>query len=172
VDSIPASSSSSIPINAVQGTWQHPERCVIGHPFNPPHIIPLVEVVGGTKTSEATIERAMTFYATIGKKAIRLYKAVPGHAANRLQAALYKEILDLVQQGVLSVRDADIAVSYGPDLRWGVVGPSLPWHRGGGAGGIQQSLPMSLRTRTNTPSGSWPRRRTRRCSHFSRIARG
>jgi len=136
VDSILASSSSGIPMDVMQANCKHPERCVIGHPFNPPHVIPLVEVVGGAKTSEATIERAMAFYASLGKKPVRLYKALPGHAANRLQAALYKEILYLVQQGVLSVGDADIAVSYGPGLRWGVMGPSLQWHLGGGAGGI------------------------------------
>jgi carnitine 3-dehydrogenase len=140
VDAILASSSSSIPMDVMQASCKHPERCVIGHPFNPPHVIPLVEVVGGAKTSEATIERAMAFYRSIDKKAIRLYKALPGHAANRLQAALYKEILSLIQQGVLSVGDADIAVSYGPGLRWGVMGPSLQWHLGGGAGGIQHFM--------------------------------
>jgi 3-hydroxyacyl-CoA dehydrogenase len=82
----------------------------------------------------------MAFYASVGKKAIRLHKGIPGHAANRLQAALYKEILSLVQQGVLSVGDADIAVSYGPGLRWGVMGPSLQWHLGGGAGGIHHFM--------------------------------
>jgi carnitine 3-dehydrogenase len=113
---------------------------VIGHPFNPPHVVPLVEVVGGAKTSETTIERAMAFYARIGKKPVRLYKALPGHVANRFQAALYKEVLYLVQQGVLSVADADIAVSYGPGIRWGVMGPSLQWHVGGGQGGIQHFM--------------------------------
>ncbi len=115
-------------------------ECVIGHPFNPPHIVPLVEVVGGAKTSEAVIERAMSFYASIGKKPIRLRKSLPGHAANRLQAALYKEILSLIQRGVLSVADADIAVSYGPGLRWAVMGQSLQWHLGGGAGGIHHFM--------------------------------
>src|SRR6202040_2529857 len=91
---------------------------------------------GGAKTSEAVIERTMTFYASIGKKPIRLRKAVPGHVGNRLQAALYREVLYLIQQGVVSVEDADIAVSYGLGLRWGVMGPSLQWHLGGGAGGI------------------------------------
>jgi carnitine 3-dehydrogenase len=123
-------------MDVIQSGCKHPERCVIGHPFNPPHIIPLVEVVGGAKTSEAVIERAMTFYASIGKKPIRLRKAIEGHAGNRLQAALYKEVLYLVQQGVLSVEDADVAVCYGPGLRWGVMGPSLQWHLGGGRGGI------------------------------------
>ncbi len=135
-----ASSSSSIPMDVIQADCKHPERCVIGHPFNPPHIVPLVEVVGGAKTSEAVIERALAFYAAIGKKPIRLHKALLGHAANRLQAALYKEMLSLVQQGVLSVADADIAVCYGPGLRWGVMGQSLQWHLGGGEGGIQHFM--------------------------------
>ena len=148
VDSILASSSSGIPMDVMQANCRHPERCVIGHPFNPPHVIPLVEVVGGAKTSEATIERAMAFYASIGKKAVRLYKAMPGHAANRLQAALYKEVLYLVQQGVMSVADADIAVSYGPGLRWGVMGPSLQWHLGGGAGGIHHFMDHLMETLT------------------------
>jgi carnitine 3-dehydrogenase len=135
-DSILASSASGITMDLIQSGCKHPERCVIGHPFNPPHVIPLVEVVGGAKTSEAVIERAMAFYASIGKKPIRLRKSVPGHVGNRLQAALYREVLYLIQQGVVSVEDADIAVSYGLGLRWGVMGPSLQWHLGGGAGGI------------------------------------
>ncbi len=135
-DSILASSASGITMDIIQSGCKHPERCVIGHPFNPPHVIPLVEVVGGAKTSEAVIERAMAFYASIGKKPIRLRKALPGHVGNRLQAALYREVLYLIQQGVLSVEDADMAVCYGPGLRWGVLGPSLQWHLGGGPGGI------------------------------------
>ena len=135
-----ASSSSSITMDVIQSACKRPERCVIGHPFNPPHVIPLVEVVGGAKTSPETIEKAMSFYASIGKKPIRLFKALPGHVANRLQAALYKEVLYLVQQGVLSVADADAAVSYGPGPRWGVMGPSLQWHVGGGPGGIHHFM--------------------------------
>ena len=137
-ETILASSASGITMDAIQSSCKHhPERCVIGHPFNPPHIIPLVEVVGGAKTSERVIGEAMSFYASIGKKPIRLRKAVPGHVGNRLQAALYREILHLIQQGVVSVEDADAAVSYGLGLRWGVMGPSLQWHLAGGAGGIQ-----------------------------------
>ena len=137
-DTILASSASGITMDSIQsGCKKHPERCVTGHPFNPPHVIPLVEVVGGAKTSEATVERTMAFYASLGKKPIRLRKAVPGHVGNRLQAALYREILYLIQQGVVSVEDADLAVSYGLGLRWGVMGPSLQWHLGGGPGGIQ-----------------------------------
>jgi 3-hydroxyacyl-CoA dehydrogenase len=139
-NSIIASSSSGITMDVIQSGAKRPERCVIGHPFNPPHVVPLVEVVGGAKTSEATIERAMAFYASIGKKPVRLYKALPGHVANRFQAALYKEVLYLVQQGVLSVADADVAVCYGPGIRWGVMGPSLQWHVGGGQGGIKHFM--------------------------------
>ena len=140
VDSIIASSSSGITPSVMQSKCQHPERVLVGHPFNPPHIIPLVEVVGGTKTSPEAIRRAMAFYTSIGKKAIRLNKELPGHVANRLQIALYAEVMYLIQQGVLSVADADDAVSYGPGLRWGVMGPSLQWHLGGGAGGINHFM--------------------------------
>ena len=139
-DVILASSSSGLTMDVIQSDCKRPERCVIGHPFNPPHIIPLVEVVGGAKTSEQTIQQALAFYASIGKKAVRLNKALPGHVANRFQAALYKEVLYLVQQGVLSVEDADIAVCYGPGLRWAMMGPSLQWHLNGGAGGIQHFM--------------------------------
>ena len=139
-DSIIASSSSGITMSVIQSKCRHPERCVIGHPFNPPHIIPLVEVVGGKKTSPEAIKQAIAFYASIGKKPIYLKKEFAGHVANRLQAALYKEILYLIQQGVLSVEEADVAVCYGPGLRWGVMGQSMLWHIGGGKGGIQHFM--------------------------------
>ena len=139
-DSIIASSSSGITMSVIQSNCKHPERCVIGHPFNPPHMIPLVEVVGGKKTSPEAIQQAMAFYASIGKKPIHLRKELPGHAANRLQAALYKEVVYLIEQGMLSVEDADAAVSWGPGLRWGVMGPSLLWHLGGGKGGIHHFM--------------------------------
>jgi len=140
LDSIIASSSSGITPSVMQAKCKHPERVLVGHPFNPPHIIPLVEVVGGTKTSPEPIQRAIAFYASIGKKPILLNKELPGHVANRLQAALYREVMYLIQQGVLSVADADDAVSYGPGLRWGVMGPSLQWHLGGGSGGIKHFM--------------------------------
>jgi carnitine 3-dehydrogenase len=140
VDSLLASSSSGITPSVIQSKCKHPERVVIGHPFNPPHIIPLVEVVGGTKTSPDAIQQALTFYASIGKKAIHLKKELPGHVANRFQAALYREMLYLIQENVLSVEDTDAAVSYGPGLRWGVMGQSLQWHLGGGAGGIKHFM--------------------------------
>jgi 3-hydroxyacyl-CoA dehydrogenase len=140
LDSLIASSSSGITPSVMQSKCKRPERVLVGHPFNPPHIIPLVEVVGGTKTSPQAIQRAMAFYASIGKKAILLHKELPGHVANRLQAALYGEVMYLIQQGVLSVADSDDAVCFGPGLRWGVMGPSLQWHLGGGAGGIQHFM--------------------------------
>jgi 3-hydroxyacyl-CoA dehydrogenase len=140
VDSLLASSSSGITPSVMQSKCKHPERVLVGHPFNPPHIIPLVEVVGGTKTSPEAIQQAMKFYAAIGKKPILLKKELPGHVANRLQAALYREVAYVIDQGVLSVADADDAVSYGPGLRWGVMGPSLQWHLGGGAGGIKHFM--------------------------------
>jgi 3-hydroxyacyl-CoA dehydrogenase len=139
-DSIIASSSSGLTMSTMQSACKHPERCVIGHPFNPPHVIPLVEVVAGAKTSPEAIERAMAFYASIGKKPIRLRKEVVGHVANRLQAALYREVVHLVEQGVLDVADSDAAVCWGPGLRWGVMGPNLLFHLGGGPGGMQHFL--------------------------------
>jgi carnitine 3-dehydrogenase len=140
VDSIIASSSSGITPSVIQSACKHPERVIVGHPFNPPHIVPLVEVVGGTKTSPEAIQQAMNFYASIGKKPIHLRKELPGHVANRLQAALYREMLHLIEQDVVSVEEADTAVSYGPGLRWGVMGQSLQWHLGGGTGGINHFM--------------------------------
>ena len=110
-DSLIASSSSGITPSVMQSNCKHPARVLVGHPFNPPHIIPLVEVVGGAKTSPDAIRQAIAFYASIGKKPIHLRKELPGHVANRLQAALYREVMYLIQQGVLSVTDADDAVS-------------------------------------------------------------
>ena len=137
-DVIVASSSSGLTMSEIQlGCSSHPERCVIGHPFNPPHIIPLVEIVGGAKTSEDTIRRASEFYTKLGKRTVRLHKEVPGHVANRLQAALAREVYYLVAEGVVSVADVDTALCWGPGLRWGVMGQVLLNHLGGGMGGIE-----------------------------------
>jgi len=136
-----ASSSSGLTMSEIQlGCRSHPERCVIGHPFNPPHVVPLVEVVAGEKTSPETVERAISFYASIGKKPIHVRKEVVGHVANRLQAALYREVVYLIEQGVLDVADSDVAVCWGPGLRWGLMGPNLLFHLGGGPGGIQHFM--------------------------------
>jgi 3-hydroxyacyl-CoA dehydrogenase len=137
-DVIIASSSSGLTMSEVQSDCRlHPERCVIGHPFNPPHLMPLVEIVGGAKTSEATIERVTRFYKAMGKRPVRLHKELPGHVANRLQAALSREVYYLVSEGVVSAADADTACSWGPGLRWGVMGSLLLNHLGGGQGGIE-----------------------------------
>src|SRR5882724_6354402 len=137
-DVIIASSSSGLTMSEIQlGCRSHPERCVIAHPFNPPHLVPLVEIVGGAKTSEETIQRASKFYASLGKQTVRLHKEVPGHVANRLQAALAREVYYLVADGVVSVTDVDKALSWGPGLRWGIMGQVLLNHLGGGQGGIE-----------------------------------
>jgi carnitine 3-dehydrogenase len=137
-DVIIASSSSGLTMSEIQSDCRlHPERCVIGHPFNPPHLVPLVEIVGGTKTSEATIDGAAEFYAGLGKQAVRLRKEVPGHVANRLQAALAREVYYLVAEGVVSAADVDTALCWGPGLRWGIMGNMMLNHLGGGQGGIE-----------------------------------
>ena len=121
-DVIVASSTSGIKMSVIQAECRHPERTITAHPFNPPHIIPLVEVVGGTKTSPQTIQDAIAFYISIGKKPIHVKKEIPGHAVNRIQAALYREVVHLIDQGVLDVADSDDAVSWGPGLRWAIMG--------------------------------------------------
>jgi 3-hydroxyacyl-CoA dehydrogenase len=137
-DVIIASSSSGLTMSEIQsGAVSHPERCVIAHPFNPPHLIPLVEIVGGAKTSEATIRRAAEFYTSIGQRTVRLNKEMPGHVANRLQAALAREVYYLVAEGVVSAADVDTALSWGPGLRWGIMGNLMLNHLGGGPGGIE-----------------------------------
>ncbi|QCP52652.1 3-hydroxyacyl-CoA dehydrogenase [Trinickia violacea] len=137
-DVIIASSSSGLTMSEIQkGAAAHPERCVIAHPFNPPHLIPLVEIVGGAKTSETTIQRAADFYTSIGQRTVRVNKEMPGHVANRLQAALAREVYYLVAEGVVSAADVDTALCWGPGLRWGVMGNMMLNHLGGGPGGIE-----------------------------------
>src|SRR5215470_11868431 len=137
-DVIIASSSSGLTMSDIQkGAASHPERCVIAHPFNPPHLIPLVEIVGGAKTSEETIRRAMEFYTSIGQRTVRLNKEIPGNVANRLQAALAREVYYLIAEGVVSAADVDTALCWGPGLRWGIMGNMMLNHLGGGPGGIE-----------------------------------
>jgi carnitine 3-dehydrogenase len=132
-----ASSSSTLLPTAMQVRCPHPERVLLGHPFNPPHLIPLVEVCGGERTSADAIERAMAFYTAMGKHPIRLRKEMPGHVSNRLQSALWREAAYLVEQGVVDVADVDAAISQGPGLRWALMGPILTFHLAGGAGGLE-----------------------------------
>ena len=139
-DVLLVSSSSGIAVSEFQAAAVHPQRILLGHPFNPPHLIPLVEVCGGKATAETAIQRTMDFYEAIGKKPVRLRKEMKGHIANRLQAALWQEAFYLVQQGVASVEDIDLAISQGPGLRWALLGPFLNLHLSGGEGGIRHSL--------------------------------
>jgi carnitine 3-dehydrogenase len=135
-----ATSSSGILISSIQDAAKHPERVVLGHPFSPPHIIPLVEVLGGKLTSPDAVARTIAFYASIGKKPIHIHREIKGHITNRLQAALWQEALWLVEQGIASVADIDTAISYGPGLRWGLLGPFLNLEIAGGSGGLAHVL--------------------------------
>jgi 3-hydroxyacyl-CoA dehydrogenase len=135
-----ASSTSGLLISRLQERCSHPERCVTGHPFNPPHLMPLVEVVGGAQTSAATVDRAMEFYRSIGKFPIHIRTEVVAHVANRLQAAVFREAIHLVASGVASAADVDAAVAYGPGLRWALMGPLLTFHLAGGEGGIEHFM--------------------------------
>ncbi|MBP0598071.1 3-hydroxyacyl-CoA dehydrogenase [Herbaspirillum sp. LeCh32-8] len=135
-----ASSSSGLLMSKVQAACRHPQRVVLGHPFNPPHLIPLVEVIGGQLTSDAAVQAALAFYTAVGKKAIHVRKEVKGHIANRLQAALWREAFHLVEQGVASTEDIDTAIAYGPGLRWALMGPYLNLHLAGGEGGARHAL--------------------------------
>ncbi|MEK6439980.1 3-hydroxyacyl-CoA dehydrogenase NAD-binding domain-containing protein [Pseudonocardia sp. T1-2H] len=135
-----SSSSGMLPTTIARGCPAHPERVVIGHPFNPPHLIPLVEVVPGEQTSPGTVDRAVAFYTAVGKRPIRLRQELPGHVANRLQAALWQEAYSLVERGVATVADIDTAISHGPGLRWAVLGPFANQHLSGGPGGLAHIL--------------------------------
>lgn len=134
------SSSSGITASMQSRKMKTPDRMLIGHPFNPPHLIPLVEVVPGKKTSAASVELARDFYAALGKQVIVLRKEIPGFVANRIQAAVIRESVALVKQGVVSVNDLDVAVQSSLGLRWACGGPMLSAHLGGGAGGIRAFL--------------------------------
>ena len=135
-----ASSSSGIPASEFQTSCRHPERVLIGHPFNPPHLIPLVEVVGGKLTSPEAVQSAMQFYTAMGKRPIHIRKELKGFVTNRLQAALWREAYGLVHAGVATVEDIDTAISNGPGLRWALLGPFATQHLSGGEGGIRHVL--------------------------------
>jgi carnitine 3-dehydrogenase len=135
-----ASSSSGIPASQFQGACRYPERVLIGHPFNPPHVIPLVEVVGGERTSPQAVQAAMEFYRNAGKRPIHIRRELPGFVTNRLQAALWREAYGLVHAGVISVEDIDTAITNGPGLRWALLGPFATQALSGGSGGMAHLL--------------------------------
>ena len=137
-DAITASSASGLMVSEMQAGWKDPARFLLGHPFNPPHLIPLVELLVNEKTADGVIESAESFYKQVGKITIRVNREVPAHVANRLQAALWREAINLVEQGVASVEDVDKAVWAGPGLRWAAMGPHALFHLGAGQGGMAE----------------------------------
>lgn len=137
---IVASSTSGLVMSELQEGLRSPERFAVGHPFNPPHLVPLVEIVGGKKTSPDVLVWLDAFYRRTGKAPIRLNKEVPGHLANRLQAALWREAVHAVASGIASVEDVDTAIAQGPGLRWAIMGPHMIFNLAGGEGGMKHFL--------------------------------
>jgi len=137
---IVASSTSGFMPSELQAGRSGPERYVVGHPFNPPHLIPLVEVIGGPAADPAVVDWTVAFYAGLGKRPIRIEKEMPGHVANRMQAALYREAIHLVLEGVATPTDVDAAIAYGPGLRWSLLGPHALHELAGGPGGMRHQL--------------------------------
>lgn len=135
-----ATSSSGLSVSRIQTAARRPERCLAGHPYNPPHLIPLVEVAPGDKTSPEAVAAARRFYESVGKRPVVLSRDIPGYLANRMSAALWREAVNLVLDGVASVEDVDHAIAWGPGLRWAVMGPHLIYHLGGGEGGIRYHM--------------------------------
>ncbi|MEU6142005.1 3-hydroxyacyl-CoA dehydrogenase NAD-binding domain-containing protein [Streptomyces sp. NPDC047081] len=137
---IASSSSGLTPSRLQEMCGNAPERVLVGHPFHPSHLIPLVEVVPGARTTDAAVQRALDFYTSLGKRPIHVRQELPGHVTNRLQAALWQEAYSLVERGVVSVADVDAAISQGPGLRWALLGPLVNQHLSGGAGGMAHTL--------------------------------
>ncbi len=139
-DAVIASSTSGFAMTMLQAGCTRPERCVVGHPFNPPYLIPLVEVVGGERTDPAAVDWLMRFYAAVGKRPLRLSRELPGFVGNRLQEAMWREALHMVAAGEATVGEIDEAIAYGPGLRWALMGPCLTFHLAGGSAGMAHML--------------------------------
>jgi 3-hydroxyacyl-CoA dehydrogenase len=139
-DVVISSSTSSFKPSELSAKAKGKNRIVVGHPFNPPHLIPLVEVVGGPTASPASVDWAVEFYRTIGKHPIRVNKEIKGHVSNRLQMAMWREACYLIDQGVASVADVDAAIAYGPGVRWAVMGPTRVFSLGRVGGGLRHYL--------------------------------
>jgi carnitine 3-dehydrogenase len=138
-DCIFASSTTGLLISEITKDAVHPERCLGAHPYNPPHLIPLVEMTKSAKTSEKTIAAAVAFYKAVGKEPVVLQKEKLGFISNRLSHALYREVIDLVTKGVCTIEDVDKAVCFGPGLRWAIFGPNMVYELGSGKGGIRSA---------------------------------
>jgi carnitine 3-dehydrogenase len=139
-DVVIASSSSGLLPSRFQADCKHPERVVVGHPFNPVYLLPLVEVLGGEKTSAEAIDRAMAFYRSIGMYALKVRTEVPGYIADRLQEALWREALHMVAEGVATTSEIDDSIRFGPGLRWSFFGTCLIFHMAGGDEGMKHML--------------------------------
>lgn len=139
-DTILLSSTSGISMTGIQSGCVHPERTVVGHPYNPVYLMPLVEVVGGDKTAPEATDWAADFYSTFGKHVIKMKKELPGFIAGRLQEAMWREMLHMVAEGEASVEEIDDAITYGPGLRWAIMGPGMTYHLGGGEKGMAHLL--------------------------------
>ena len=135
-DTIIASSTSGLLVTEIAKNAKHPERFIGAHPYNPPHLIPLVELTRGEKTDDHVLEVSKEFYQMIDKEPVVLQKEALGFICNRIQMAVYREVCNLVMKGVCTIEDADKAVTYGPGLRWAIMGPSLVFELGGGEGHI------------------------------------
>ena len=136
-DAIVSSSTSGMTLETLQAGWRDPARLILGHPFNPPHLIPLVELTANERTGKDVPDRTEAFYQDIGKVTIRIKKGLPGHVANRLQAAVWREAVYMAVEGVASVEDIDKAMWAGPGLRWAAMGPTMLFHLGAGEGGLR-----------------------------------
>ena len=140
LETVISSSTSGFAMTDMQVNCQHPERTVVGHPFNPPYLVPLVETVGGLQTDPAVVDWTHTFYMHFGKYSIKMKKELPGFLGNRLQDAMWREVLHMVGAGEATVEELDASIAYGPGLRWALMGPSLTYHLGGGEGGMRHLL--------------------------------
>ncbi len=139
-DTIIASSTSGLLISEIARDARYPERCLGAHPYNPPHLIPLVEMTKGERTDPAVAEHAAAFYRSVGKEPVILEKERLGFIANRISHAVYREVIALVEDGVCTVEGADKAVCYGPGLRWAIYGPNLLYELGGGLDGVAGAI--------------------------------
>ncbi|MGK6311473.1 3-hydroxyacyl-CoA dehydrogenase NAD-binding domain-containing protein [Neorhizobium sp. DT-125] len=139
-DVVVGSSTSSFQPSELQDGGADARRIVVAHPFNPPHLLPLVEIVAGPASDPAAQEAAYRFFERLGKAPIRITREAAGHVANRMTAALWREAVNIVAQGIASVEDVDRAIRFGPGLRWAVDGPHMLYHLGGGEGGIAHYL--------------------------------
>ena len=140
LDAMLVSSSSGIVASLQSKAMRQPQRLIIGHPFNPPHVLPLVEISADVTTAQTSIDRVLEFYRSLGKVPVQLHKEVPGFVANRLQIVLILEALRLVQEGVVSANELDVIMENSLGIRWASIGPILAFHLGGGSGGLRHIL--------------------------------